>query len=171
MPGLHTGEIDCAGAKLLRNTGVRWLGAFPRDGIPDLTKEKRPCALIVNTDDTNLPGTHWLALYLGIHSVEFFDSYGQNPLIYSLPINVSITHSSKRVIQSPDSNVCGHYCLLFISYRAKGIPFDQTILYLDFSYLDSTVAHILQTLLLELKSNCRQSLCTGQCCKIKCFSC
>ena len=69
MNGLHAAEIDC----LLRLTlsevspymgsSVRWLGVFARDELPDVNKERRPFALVLNTDSRSKPGQHWLALF------------------------------------------------------------------------------------------------------------
>ena len=54
MSALHAAEIDC----LLRRTlsdvhpyldsAVQWLGVFARDELPDINKERRPCALVLN---------------------------------------------------------------------------------------------------------------------------
>ena len=59
--GLHAGEIDCLVSKLVN--GVRWLGVFAREVLPDVTREIRPWCLILNTDPKTQAGTHWLALY------------------------------------------------------------------------------------------------------------
>ena len=59
--GLHAGEIECLVERLADN--VRWLGVFASDELPDLNREIRPWCLILNTDPTDQPGTHWLALY------------------------------------------------------------------------------------------------------------
>ena len=37
---LHGGEIDCLILRLV--DGVRWLGVFAYDKLPDLTREIRP---------------------------------------------------------------------------------------------------------------------------------
>ena len=81
--GLHAGEIECLVSKLL--VGVRWLGVFARDELPDLTRERRPLCLILNTDPKDQPGTHWLAVYAAIAGpIELFDSFGFLPINYSL---------------------------------------------------------------------------------------
>ena len=48
----------------------------------DLLPEKKPLdmkAYIVNTDISTDPGEHWVAIYVGIDQVIFFDSYGRPP--------------------------------------------------------------------------------------------
>ena len=81
--GLHVGEIDCLISRLMN--GVRWLGVFARNDLPDVTREKRQWCLILNTDPKDLPGTNWLALYAP-HSgrIELFDSFGFTPSMYGL---------------------------------------------------------------------------------------
>ena len=81
--GLHAGKIDCLVSRLL--VGVRWLGVFARDEMPDLIREIRPWCLIFNTDTKDQPGTHWLALYAPKPGpIELFDSFGFSPINYSL---------------------------------------------------------------------------------------
>ena len=81
--GLHAGWIDCLISRLVN--GVRWLGIFGRDELPDVTREIRPWCLILNTEPINQPGTHWLALYAPLDgNIELFDSIGFSPRLYSL---------------------------------------------------------------------------------------
>ena len=69
---LHAGEIDCLVSRLVN--GVRWLEIFARDELPDVTREKQPWCLILNTDPKDLPWTHWLALYAPQSGrIELFD--------------------------------------------------------------------------------------------------
>ena len=80
---LHTGESDWLVSRLVN--GVRWLGVFASDELPDVTREKRPWCLILNTDPKDLPGTHWLALYATQSGrIELFDSFGLSPRMYGL---------------------------------------------------------------------------------------
>jgi hypothetical protein len=53
-----------------------FIGTFPRDLLPKKQIKKRPCALIVNTDDSTNPGQHWLAIYLDKNNnAEYLDSF------------------------------------------------------------------------------------------------
>ena len=113
--GLNAGEIDLLVSRLLN--GVRWLGVFARDELPELSREIRPWCLILNTDPKNQPGTHWLALYAPIAGgIKLFDSFGLSPRIYSLdfldPLHFSFS------LQSPSSSVCNHYCIVYIYLRS-----------------------------------------------------
>ena len=73
------------------------------------------------------PGEHWIALYLTA------DGRGDYLYSYDLPPRHATfrtfmnehcsewTHNSKR-LQSPLSNVCGHYCVAFLLLRCNGFP-------------------------------------------------
>ena len=59
---------------------VRWLGVFSRDELPDLSSERRPFALVLNTDPRDKPGQHWLAIFGPFNKpIELFDSFGLSP--------------------------------------------------------------------------------------------
>ena len=85
MAALYTNQINCLGSQLLHDTKVQWLGTYARDQIPSLKNEKRPFALVVNTDVAAGPREHWLALYTPRYSlkIEMFDSFGLPTNIYS----------------------------------------------------------------------------------------
>ena len=113
--GLHAGEIECM--VLILVNGVRWIGVFARVELPDVTLEKRPWCLILNTDPKDLLGTHWLALYAPQSGrIELFDSFGFSPSMYGLdsldPLHLLYS------LQSP-SSVCGHYCIVYIYLRSR----------------------------------------------------
>ena len=84
-----------------------------------------PAAIIANTDSHDLPGSHWIAFYAHTYeNVEFFDSFGRAPFInhhieFLKKHFISYTYNSRQV-QSEISGFCGHYCLLYLFYRASG---------------------------------------------------
>ena len=61
---------------MLADTGVHWLGVFARDKVPPLGRsQRRPFALVVNTDPADKPGAHWLAFFASAaEPLEMFDS-------------------------------------------------------------------------------------------------
>jgi hypothetical protein len=167
MAALHTGQINFLGARLLHGTEVRWLGTFARDEIPALEHERRPFALVINTDAAADPGEHWLALYggRGSRKIELFDSFGLDPKLYSLDQSLSLSISfSNRSIQDISTKVCGHYALLFIYLRSRGRSFESTITSLDKNFTDASAARKMLDLSLAKLSHVH---CTGQTCQIK----
>ena len=125
MSGLHAAEIDCLLRRTLRSdvtpymgSLVRWLGVFARDELPDVNKERRPFALVLNTDPRSQPGQHWLALFSPKEGpIEIFDSFGLPPSSYGLA-NLLPTYSLIQ-LQSFFSALCGHYCIFFLNQRSN----------------------------------------------------
>ena len=150
--------------------GVRWLGVFARDELPDVSREIRPWCLILNTDPKDKPGTHWLALYASRNGpFEFFDSFGLPPNTYNLdslkPLHLLY------LFQSPSTSVCGHYCIVYVYLRSRNKSLSKILhLLLNISNRDLWIKqyiHKLQNLFRILKP-CHR---TGQCCQLKCQFC
>lgn len=115
-------------------TRKTFLGVFPSDWLPKQRLHQRPAGLVVNTHPHNLPGEHWLAIYLTADGRgEFFDSYGHPPTspLFPKPIlrflrkNVRETVFQTRQLQASDSVVCGYHCIFFLQLRSKGLSFEQ----------------------------------------------
>ena len=73
---------------------------------------------VINLNEENGEGTHWVSLYIEKNTAVSFDFFG----IEYIPQEVlkkiqgkSITHNIFR-IQGNDSIVCGFYCVAFIEY-------------------------------------------------------
>ena len=60
------------------------------------------------------------------HTVECFDSYGKPPEFYGPAFTEFLNKHcdqwelSDRKLQSDWSDVCGHYCIFYLSHRARG---------------------------------------------------
>lgn len=101
----------------------KFLGVYAADTLP-LRVPQRPCALVVNMDTSNLPGSHWVAIYVRSDGVgEYFDSYGLAPLskhhIKFLDTACSSWTVNKVRLQGIYSSVCGQYCCLFVAARSR----------------------------------------------------
>ena len=51
----------------------RFNGVYSRDNLPDKIKDG---AYVINLDEYSNIGTHWIALYVNIKTVTYFDSFG-----------------------------------------------------------------------------------------------
>ncbi len=76
-------------------------------------------AYVINTDDSQLPGTHWVAVYFPqVDCVEYFDSYGLPPLedniIDFMRRNAQTTRFNNVKLPGADSTACGQYCVHFL---------------------------------------------------------
>ncbi len=110
-----------------------FVGTFPRDLLPEKVNF-RPAALVLNTDTSDKPGTHWVAIFLTTNGDgEYFDSFGFPPLTSDIErfmenncINGWTTNNI--TFQTPAlSSTCGHYCILYLTHRCRGMSFQQFI--------------------------------------------
>ena len=91
-------------------------GEFPMDQLPALQRG----AYIINTDDHDEPGQHWLAIYYD-EVVEYFDSFGLLPLDSRLEEFIGEDYVyNVTPLQQLYSNACGFYCVYYILHRARG---------------------------------------------------
>jgi hypothetical protein len=112
-------------------TSKQFCGVFPSDKSPR-TIEKYPCGFVANTDPSSESGTHWIAFYFPSEEKgEFFDSYGHAPEYYRKSFgNFLKTHTwdfNKRKLQSAWSDVCGQYCIFYLSHRARGFSLSRIV--------------------------------------------
>jgi hypothetical protein len=120
---MNTIEIDVA-LKTNIYTKKYFIGVFPIDKIPKKIK-KTPSLLVINTDESTKPGTHWQAIFIPKSGcIEFFDTYGRLPnskyLMKFFKENSNcIRLSYKQQLQSFFSKVCGQYCCLYLLHRIK----------------------------------------------------
>jgi hypothetical protein len=56
-------------------------GVFAADQLPNKLIEK-PVSMVVNTHKSNMPGEHWVAIYVNENGFgEYFDSFGMAPYV------------------------------------------------------------------------------------------
>ena len=101
----------------------QFCGVFPSDQLPEVMEF--PCGFIANTDPHDKSGTHWVVFYFSSeHKGEFFDSYGRKPDGYHetfkdyLDIHSREWSYNDKQLQGLMTNVCGPYCIYYISQRA-----------------------------------------------------
>lgn len=90
---------------------------------------RTPCAYVINTDASDEPGEHWVAILINNNGTgEYFDPFGLPPLhedfwrfLGSNCPNGWI-HSTTPV-QGIQSTMCGAFCVLYIKARCKGISY------------------------------------------------
>ena len=107
----------------------RFNGVYSRDNLPKITKKG---AYVINLDEYENTGTHWIALFIEITEVIYFDSFG----IEHIPKEInkfirfkelgSAVGNNKKIkanifrIQAYNSIMCGYFCIEFINYMLKG---------------------------------------------------
>ena len=117
-----------------KNTAPHLRGVFASDRLPRRVRDY-PSAYVVNTDPSNKPGQHWLAIYFdGEERGEFFDSYGRAPNLYPRPILRFLRRNTRlpwirnqRQIQARLSTTCGQHCLFYLLHRCRNIPMTSIV--------------------------------------------
>ena len=92
---------------------------YSRNNLPN--KIKKGAYVIINLDEYENMGTHWIALFVKPKYTVYFNSFG----IEHIPkeINKFINNDIKSNIfrmQAYDSIRCGYFCIEFINYMLKG---------------------------------------------------
>jgi len=102
-------------------------GVFSIDTLPD-----RPRLLVCNTDPSDKPGRHWVAIYVDDdgNRGEFFDSFGRRPDdVFERYMNrhCSSWIFNDRQLQSVTSKFCGHYCIYYCMLCSRGIDMRRIV--------------------------------------------
>ena len=98
----------------------RFNGVYSRNNLPNKIKRG---AYVINLDEYENTGTHWVAVFVKPKYVVYFDSFG----IEHIPkeINKFIGNNDIKSnifrIQAYDSIMCGNFCIEFINYMLNGL--------------------------------------------------
>ena len=114
----------------------RFNGVYSRDNLPKTIKKG---AYVINLDEYENTGTHWVSLFVkpkyttkssSLESTVYFDSFGVehipkeiNTFIRSKELGSAVNNDIKSSIfriQAYDSIMCGYFCIEFINYTLKG---------------------------------------------------
>ena len=92
---------------------------FSRNNLPKTIKKG---AHVINLDEHENIGTHWIALLGKPKYVVYFDNFG----IEHIPKEIEHAIGNKEIktnifrIQAYDSIMCGYFCIEFINYMFDG---------------------------------------------------
>ena len=108
----------------VKKLGIRSLtGIYSRDGLPNKIKKESG---IINLDDIQGPGTHWVC-YRNINNVvEYFDPFGLIMPNEALKYFNTASPSGKQIVYSIDeiqnrnTVLCGYWCLYYLLERQRG---------------------------------------------------
>ena len=76
---------------------------------------------VINLNEYENTGTHWVALFVKTNEAIYFDSFG----IEHIPKEIEHAISNKEIkasifrLQTYDSIMCGYYCIEFINHMLK----------------------------------------------------
>ena len=106
----------------------RFNGVYSRNTLPKTIRSKelgsavKKGAYVINLDEYENTGTHWIALFVKPKYTVYFDSFG----IEHIPKEIKHVTGNKEIkanifrIQAYDSIMCGYYCIEFINYMREG---------------------------------------------------
>jgi hypothetical protein len=103
-----------------------------KDELPQkINKRERG---IVNLENSNQSGSHWVAYYKNNNKKYYFDSYGKAPppkelVKYLGPKN--LFYNSERIQNCNDPAICGHFCLIVLEKLSKDGNYEYILKTLD----------------------------------------
>ena len=119
--------INCTFIQSILNCSPSFIGCYAENELNNLIIGSLPCYIIVNLDNDQMAGSHWIAIGIFDSTVEIFDSLGFNVLnwpripnhLLSFLRRLSLfktVYCSKR-LQSQFSTLCGFYCIFYVKFR------------------------------------------------------
>ena len=97
----------------------RFNGVYSRNNLPNKIKKG---AYVINLDEYENTGTHWVSLFVKANKVIYFDSFG----VEHIPKGINRFIDNKKIkasifrMQAYNSIMCGYFCIEFINYMLKG---------------------------------------------------
>ena len=94
-------------------------GVYSRDNLPKTIKKG---ACVINLDEYENIGTHWIALFVKPKYTVYFDSFG----VEHIPKEINKYIGNKEIkasifrLQAYDSIMSGYFCIAFINYMFDG---------------------------------------------------
>ena len=97
----------------------RFNGVYSRNNLPNKIKKG---VYVINLDEYENTGAHWVSLFVKPKYMVYFDSFGRE----HIPKQINKFIGNKKIkasifrIQAYDSIMCGYFCKEFINYMFKG---------------------------------------------------
>ena len=122
----------------------RFNGVYSRNNLPNKIKKG---AYVINLDEYENTGTHWVSLFVKPKYSVYFDSFG----VEHIPKKINKFIGNNKIksnifrIQAYDSIMCGYFCIESIDYMLKGKTLlDYTNLFSpnDFKINDQVIKRI-----------------------------
>ena len=108
---------------------------FAKDQFMNKRFEKETYLCVVNEQDSQFPGSHWVMVYHDKKKTYFTDSLGRDFTHYGFKFKRPVCQASTR-LKSLDSKSCGAYLVFFRCRLARGLDLKSVI---DNFTWDSTI--------------------------------
>ena len=122
----------------------RFNGVYSRNNLPKTIKKG---AYIINLDEHDDIGTHWIALYVPNNCI-YFDGFGVEHIPNEVKQFIGNKETTANIfrLQAYDSIMCGYFCLAFVDYVFPGkmlLQFTNLFSPYDFKKNDKIVEEML----------------------------
>ena len=121
----------------VEKTGLpHFTGVFTRDNLPAKNSQSNIECAIVNLDTSQGVGTHWTCFYRDKNRKVYFDSFGQiTPIEIQKYLktekefreNIPIIQRNTDIVQSINTAICGHLCIMVLEGLTRGYTFQDII--------------------------------------------
>ena len=97
----------------------RFNGVYSRNNLPKKIKDE---AYVINLDEYEDVGTHWIALFCNRNEIVYFDSFG----VEHVPEEIKEFIGNKNIktnifrVQENNSIMCGYFCIGFTDFMLSG---------------------------------------------------
>lgn len=111
---------------ICNQNGIKLTNVIMSNELKDI-KKKKELYLIINLQDINKIGSHWVSLIKRNNQYLYFDSFGVIPDVYILKYKGKHKVGySNYIIQDMQSVECGIFCIAFLHYiqNNKGKIYD-----------------------------------------------
>ena len=97
----------------------RFNGVYSRDNLPKTIKNG---AYVINLDEYEDVGTHWIALYVKDNEITYFVSFGVEHVPKEIKKFVGHKNIKANIfsIQADNPIMCGYFCILLIDFIFAG---------------------------------------------------
>ena len=96
----------------------RFNGVYSRDNLPKI----KDGPYIINLDEYSDIGTHWVALWVDINKVTYFDSFEVERIRKEINTFIDRSYITTNIfrIQIYDSIMSGYFCIGFVDFMLTG---------------------------------------------------
>ena len=96
----------------------RFNGVYSRNNLPNKIEKE---AYVINLDEYENTGTHWVSLFVKPKYTVYFNSFGIEHIPKEINKFIGNNEIKSNVfrIQAYDSIMCGYFCIEFINYILK----------------------------------------------------
>jgi len=124
---LNTLQVRYYLVNIIKDKGLR-IGVYASDELETINFQN--FAIVANVDSCFKPGSHWVAFYRRNETIEFFDSLGKHPSVYSKHFTRFLEKFGNSFrwscmqLQNEKSSSCGLFAVSYVFHRSIGVSME-----------------------------------------------